>query len=307
LSVGVDKYTSLAATADGRRLVATRSSPKATFWRLPMTDAGADMRAARRVALTTSSGTAPRLGADYLLYVAPKGTSDSIWRLQGEAAAEVWSAPDARVLGAPAIARDGRRIAFAIRQSGRTSLYVANADGTDPRIVTRSLELQGGPAWAPDGASLTVAAFVDGVPSLFRVPLDGGAPQRLAGEYSVDPVWTPSGDLVVYSGADVGTTFPVKAITADAKPHPRVSLTLSRGARHLVFAPGQRALVVLRGEIRHKNLWAIDLETGAERQLTDFDPDFDVRDFDVAPDGSAIVLEQVEERSDIVMLEVPRR
>jgi dipeptidyl aminopeptidase/acylaminoacyl peptidase len=265
------------------------------------------MRAARRVALTTSSGTSPRLGADYLLYVAPKVASDSIWKLQGEKAAELWSAPDARVLGAPAIARDGRRIAFSIRQSGRTALYVANADGTDPRIVTQSLALHGGPAWAPDGASLTVAAVVDNVPSLFRVPLDGGAPQRLVLEYAVDPVWAPSGDLVVYSGADIGTTFSVKAIAADATPHPRVNLTLSRGARHIVFVPGQRSLVVLRGEIRHKNLWAIDLETGAERQLTDLGPDVDVRDFDLAPDGSTIVLEQVEERSDIVMLEVPRR
>lgn len=68
----------------------------------------------------------------------------------------------------------------------------------------------------------------------------------------------------------------------------------------------KRALVVLRSELSHKNLWAIDLETGAERQLTDFAADFDIGDFDAAPDGSEIVLEQTQEHSDIVLLELPR-
>ena len=71
--------------------------------------------------------------------------------------------------------------------------------------------------------------------------------------------------------------------------------------------PGRRTLVVLRGEIRHKNLWLIDLDTGAERQLTNFGPEFNVRDFDISPDGREIVFEQVQEQSDIVLIELPRR
>jgi hypothetical protein len=62
----------------------------------------------------------------------------------------------------------------------------------------------------------------------------------------------------------------------------------------------------LRGEIQHKNLWLIDLETGGERQLTKFPPDFDIRDFDISPDGSEVVLERVEERSDVAVLDLLR-
>jgi hypothetical protein len=65
-------------------------------------------------------------------------------------------------------------------------------------------------------------------------------------------------------------------------------------------------MLVLRGEIRHKNLWSIDLDTGAVKQLTDFKPGFDIRDFDVSPDGREIVVEQVQEHSDIVLLDVAR-
>ena len=63
----------------------------------------------------------------------------------------------------------------------------------------------------------------------------------------------------------------------------------------------------LRGEIQHKNLWLIDLETGAERQLTNLAPDFDIRDFDISPDGREVVLERVQERSDVVLLDLSRQ
>jgi Tol biopolymer transport system component len=130
---------------------------------------------------------------------------------------------------------------------------------------------------------------------------------RFLEEHAVDPVWSPDGDIVVFSGADIGTTFPIAAVTADGRAYDLPKLTLTRGARHLAFVPGRRALVVLRGEIGHKNLWSIDLETGTQQQLTDLAPGFTVRDFDMAPDGREIVLEQVEEHADIVLLDLPRR
>ena len=307
VSFGLDRYTSLAASADGRRVVATLARPKGTLWRVPVSSARAEMSAARRIPLNTRSGSSPRFGAGHLLYVSSKPTGDSIWKLQGETASEVWSAPDARIVGAPAVARDGSRIAFSIRRTERTSLWVANADGTDARRLGASFELQGAPAWTPDGRAVTVAAVTDGIPRLVNLPLDGGSPRPLAREYSVDPTWSPDGELVVFSGPDIGTTFEVKARKADGSPYPLPRLTLTRGARHLSFMPGRRSLVVLRGELRHKDLWLIDLTTGAEHRLSDLTPDFTVRDFDVSPDGREIVLEQVQQHSDIVLLEIPRR
>lgn len=59
--------------------------------------------------------------------------------------------------------------------------------------------------------------------------------------------------------------------------------------------------------MQHKNLWLIDLESGAERQLTNLPPDFNVRNFDVSPDGREVVLERVREHSDIVLLDLSRR
>jgi hypothetical protein len=74
----------------------------------------------------------------------------------------------------------------------------------------------------------------------------------------------------------------------------------------MAFLPGGHALVALRGNIQHKNLWLIDLDTGAERQLTNLSSEFDVQDFDISPDGHEVVLERVQEHSDVVLLDRPR-
>jgi hypothetical protein len=65
-----------------------------------------------------------------------------------------------------------------------------------------------------------------------------------------------------------------------------------------------RSLILLRGEIQHKNLWLIDLETGAERQLTHLAPEYDIQDFDISPDGGEVVIERLQERSNLVLLDL---
>jgi hypothetical protein len=67
--------------------------------------------------------------------------------------------------------------------------------------------------------------------------------------------------------------------------------------------PQGRSLLVLRGDLRHKDLWLVDLASGAEHQVTALAPDFDVCDFDVSPDGREIVLERTQVQSDIVLIE----
>jgi Tol biopolymer transport system component len=306
LTSGLDRYTSLAASADGRRLALTLANPKKTLWRSRIADSPTEVSGAARISLKTGTGFSPRLGPNYLLYVSATSTSESIWKLANGVGTELWSGQGARIFGGPAISPDGRYIAFSARQHGQTLLYVMQADGTSARIVTDSLDLEGAPAWAPDGQSITSAADDHGVPHLFRVPVNGRSPALFVQDYSVDPAWAPDGRFVVYSGVDIGTTFSVKAVTAEAAAHAMPALTLTRGARHLAFLPEGRALVFLRGDIQHKNLWLIDLETAAERQLTNLAPDFDIRDFDISPDGREVVLERVQEHSDVVLLDLPR-
>jgi len=304
LDTALDRYTSLSASADGRRLVASLAQPKGTLWRIAVGETPAGTAAATPIALTTSRGVSPRLGPGYLVYVTSTGSGEGVWKLVNGTATTLWTAPGARIVGGPEIAADGR-IAFSVEERGRTVLYTMNADGTDARARTESLPLRGAPAWAPDGQSITIAAMSDGAPKLHRIAPDGRAAVQV-NEYSLDAVWSPRADFMIFSGPEVGTTLELKSATADGRPYRSPALRLPRGARRVRFVQGGRALVVMRGEIEHKDLWLIDLETGAERQLTRLPADFKISDFDVSSDGREIVVERVQDQSDIVLVDRAR-
>jgi len=308
LTFGPDRYTSLAATADGKRLVLTRASPKSTLWRMRINAPSAEPSPPVRIVLSPATTFSPRLGPDYLICVSSSGTSQSIWKQANGTDTELWRGEGAQIIGSPAISPDGGHIAFSVRQHAQTLLYMMQADGTNTRIVVDSLDLQGSPAWTPDGRSISLAANDHGVPRLFKLPVDGGPPAAFLRDYSVDPEWEPSGRYMVYSGPDIGTAFSLKAVTPDGLAYslPRVT-TLTRGARHLKFLSGGRGLAFLRGKIQHKDLWLMDPETGVERQLTNLPDNFDILDFDISPDGREIILERVQERSDIMLLDLARQ
>lgn len=123
-------------------------------------------------------------------------------------------------------------------------------------------------------------------------------------EYALDPAWAGDGRFVLYSGANIGTTFAVNAATADGKPYKLAALNLPRGARHTVLLRNGHSAVVLRDELGHKNLWVVNLETGQQRQMTSVPEDFNIGDFDISPDGKEIVLERETRRACVMLLDL---
>jgi dipeptidyl aminopeptidase/acylaminoacyl peptidase len=303
VSVGLERYTSLAASANGMRLVATLASSHSDLWHVAINSDAAAQSTASPMEPAIQNAYAPRFGPGYIAYVATGGGRRGIWKLAQGNATELWNDIGTDRIGAPAIAPDGRHIAFTVENQDGRKLYIIDADGGNARVIETALGLRGALAWTPDSQALVGAILREGEPRIANIFLDGRPPQPLVSEYSVDPTWSPDGKYLVYSGADVGTTFPLRASGRDGRPYSMASLILTRGARRVAFARNTGSLVILRGEVGHKNFWLLDPKTGAERQLTDLPTKFAIGDFDVAPDGTEIIFDRAQDSSSIALLE----
>ena len=302
ISLGLETYTSLGASQSGERLVATVAHRRTSLWRISLAAGDATPKAGEPT-LLAADGNGPRIGRGFVLFTASRGDRQGVWMLANGTPRELWSGAQSRIVGAPALAPDGRRIAFTAAAGGKIRLYVMDGDGSSSRVLTDTLALRGSPAWWSDGESIVSAAVRDGEPHLMRIFLNGDPPVVLVSDYAIDPVWSPDGQFLVYSGADVGTTFPLRAAEADGRPHPLPGLMLTRGARRVAFLNDRATLVYLRGELAHKDLWLMDLQSGEQRELAQLPPDFIVGDFDVSADGTEIVLDRIEEDSALALIE----
>ncbi|MCC7174276.1 MAG: PD40 domain-containing protein [Bryobacterales bacterium] len=97
---------------------------------------------------------------------------------------------------------DGKLLAFSASSpaSKGSQVYVANADGTNVRLLTPAAPsyFHG---WSPDGRWLVFVGQREGKFSLFRVPVEGGAEQRLtsAGAYDDGPEYSPDGKWIYFN------------------------------------------------------------------------------------------------------------
>lgn len=91
----------------------------------------------------------------------------------------------------PAIAPDGKRIAFVSDRQGQNNIWTMAADGTDPRPVfldhdTRFMA----PAWSPDGSRIAAVRVYPTpgrgwhrqIAEIWELSVDGSAPRKLLGE-----------------------------------------------------------------------------------------------------------------------------
>jgi WD40 repeat protein len=91
---------------------------------------------------------------------------------------------------------DGRRLAF----TALNRLYVAGADGSNPRPLTSGTGSEHHPAWSPDGEWIAYVTWEGDAGQILRVRADGrGSPQRVTREGAVytSPAWSPDGARIV--------------------------------------------------------------------------------------------------------------
>jgi serine/threonine protein kinase/Tol biopolymer transport system component len=307
VSFGLNQYTSVAASADGRKLVATASSPKANLWMVPISDRVAEESDVKPFPLPNARALAPRFAGTSLFYLSSLGTGDGLWRYRDREALEIWKGSDGALLEPPAVSPDGARVAIVLRRGGKRQLHVLSADGAEFQPVADSLDAQGTACWSPDGKWIVTGGRDVAGPGLFKIPVESGGPVRLIAGPALNPVWSPDGNLIVYTGTNLRSGAPLLAIHPDGSKADFPAIIVRRSGERARFVKDGKSLIYMQGLGTSQDFWLLDLATMKSHPLTRLQNRGAMRTFDITPDEKQIVFDRLRENSDVVLIEIPNQ
>jgi Tol biopolymer transport system component len=310
VTVGLEQFTSVSASRDGRRVVATVANPTANLWQIPLGDSLLNDRDVRPYRVPNDRAMAPRFAGTTLFYLSlsARGNGDTLWQVQNGQPFEVRRGADGVLSEPPAVSPDGRSVVVVVRQDWKRRLVIMSADGTNSRTLAASIEIkgvvgQGMADWSPDSAWIVAGGSdVDGE-GLFKIPVHGGPPVRLVRGEVRGPIWSPTGDLIVYATpfAGAGGRDALRAVTQDGLPVEMPEVGVRVGGAHRFLRSG-KGVIYLPG-VESNNFWLLDLVTRKTRQLTDLTDRGFLNGFDITPDGKHLVFDRTRQNSDIVLIE----
>ena len=187
ISSGLEVYSSVDASADGRRLAAAVSNPTANLWSVPILDRLAKDEDVTPFSVSSVRAYAPRFAGASLFYLSSRGGGDGLWRYENGQATEIWRGSDGALFEPPAVSSSvshsdsigAFRVAVILRKQGRRTLNTFASDGSDVRPLAQAIDVTSTASWSPDG-NWIVAGGVDRTgPGLFKIPVEGG----------IDNVW----------------------------------------------------------------------------------------------------------------------
>ena len=196
----------------------------------------------------------------------------------------------------PKFSPDGTRIAFSGNYDGNVDLYVMPVTGGLPHRVTH----HGAPDrlvdWYPDGKHLlyatTMTSYKNRFNQLYKVPVEGGLPEKLPVPYGEFGAIAPDGRTLVYQPISVdfrtwkryrGGMNPDLWLF-DLQSYRARNLTQSEASESIPMWHGETLYFLSdRGPEKRFNIWAYDFARDRFRQVTFF-RDYDVRFPSIGPE-----------------------
>lgn len=294
----LNNYNGASLSADGLILATVESQTTANVWVAPNGDANKALRitsgnndGAGRVAWTPDGR---------IVYSVFTGTVGDLWLANADGSSPKQLTFDAALNGFPAVTTDGHYIVFLSTRAGGPHIYRMDLNGSNVKQITNGIA-EVNPAITPDNKWI-VYQNIDDL-GLWKIPLDGGTPQRVSDKLISQPAISPDGKLIAcrYRQQDLSpfqlgivsleTGQTVKAIdlppTANAFP----SLQWTADGRSVLY-------IDTRGGV--SNIWSQSLD-GPAKQLTNFRTD-QIFTFEWSRDGKQLLMARGNVTNDVVLI-----
>jgi Tol biopolymer transport system component len=257
---------------DGRKVAYSQGQRSANLWKVPiLEDRPAPWRDARQLTFDEALIAFVSVSPDRtrLFFSSNRRGSQDLWSasVEGGEPQRITSHPAQEF--APVLSPDGGQIAFYSDRGGNRDLWVMPADGVGAdRQLTNDPAQDFHPDWSPDGRWLAFMSMRAGSRDIWAIAAEGGSARQLTRGPELDhfPNWSPDGKSLIFLSRRDGdlrlwrVAFPggkLQQMTKGPAQYPRWSVD------------GKRIYFIGFAE-RTNNIWALDVETGAEWPLTDF-------------------------------------
>jgi Tol biopolymer transport system component len=303
-----DNYRGLSVDETTTTLVTTQLRARRSIWVVQ------DLAPARRVPATRESSSAREIAsgsgrvswtpANDLVFSSTASGTLNVWRVAADGS-RPRQLTRVGLNGDPAVSPDGQVIVFESNRGDGTHLWRMSSDGGDPRQLTAGTgEAQ--PRISPDGRSVIYNAVAD--QSLWKMPLEGGSPSRLANGPISEAAFSVDGRWIAYN-------------VRDPEPPRRWSIVVmpaTGGApvKRFTRPPGEirsfelhwsadGAITFETTEEGVSNIWSQPLSGGPPRRITDFKSDY-IYSFAWSNDGRHLAALRGKYDADIVRYSLAR-
>lgn len=295
----LNAYVGISLSADGASLVTVQNNQSKTIWVAPRDD----MRQEKQIATAASSSHGIAWTPDgHIIFSSMAGSSLNLSAINADGSGRRQLTFGTGDNYHPSVSRDGRYIVFSSNRNGAAfNIWRMNAsDGSQPTQLTN-----GGadfyPYISPDGKWVYYEHQSEDVPTVWRVPMEGGQATRLTEKYASTPVVSPDDRFVACRYYITAETRGIAILPAEGgEPVKLLAIPIINWQRVRWSADG-RALYYTDERDGVYNIWSQPVGGGPPSQVTELKGE-QIFSYEWSPDMKLLACERGVDISDVVML-----